>query len=146
MWTTGKDARAAGVAADIYQHTIGILAGSQAIDQYASLTPHEAYRSEYWPLELYKQSLAPPEKELSRRIVLVTGAASGIGRAIALRFAQEGAHVMVTDIQLAGAKKVAQEMAAKYGEERVQYCKLDVSNEKAVKVAFEATRLAFGGL
>ena len=146
MWTTGKDARAARVAADIYRHTIGILAGSQALDQYESLPLQEVYRAEYWPLELYKQSLAPPEKELSRRVVLVTGAASGIGRAIALRFAQEGAHVMVTDVQLAGAKKVAQEMAAQYGEERVLYCKLDVSNEKAVKAAFETTRLAFGGL
>jgi rhamnulose-1-phosphate aldolase/alcohol dehydrogenase len=146
MWTTGKDARAAGVTADIYRHTIGILAGSKALDHYASLSPREAYRAEYWPLELYKQSLAPPEKELSRRIVLVTGAASGIGRAIALRFAREGAHVVVTDVQLAGAKRVAQEMAAEYGEERVLYCKLDVSREKDVKAAFEKTRLAFGGL
>ena len=146
MWTTGRDSRAARVAADIYRHTIGILVGSQTLDQYVSLSQQEAYRSEYWPLELYKQSLGPPEKELSRRVVLVTGAASGIGRAIALRFAQEGAHVVVTDVQLSGAKRVAQEMAAKYGEERVMHCKLDVSNEKAVNAAFEATRLAFGGL
>jgi rhamnulose-1-phosphate aldolase/alcohol dehydrogenase len=146
MWTTGRDARAARVAADIYRHTIGILAGSQALDRYESLSPEDAYRSEYWPLELYKQSLAPPEKELSRRVALVTGAASGIGRAIALRFAQEGAHVVVTDIQLAGAKRVAQEIAANYGEDRVLCCKLDVSNEKAVKAAFEVTRLTFGGL
>ncbi|MFH1560247.1 MAG: bifunctional rhamnulose-1-phosphate aldolase/short-chain dehydrogenase [Chloroflexota bacterium] len=146
MWTTGKDARVARITADIYRHTIGILAGSQALDQYVSLSPHEAYRAEYWPLEMYKQSLAPPEKELSRRVVLVTGAASGIGRAIALRFAQEGAHVVVTDIHLAEAKRVAQEMAAEYGEERVLCCKLDVSREKEVKAVFEATRLAFGGV
>jgi rhamnulose-1-phosphate aldolase/alcohol dehydrogenase len=146
MWTTGKDARASRITADIYRHTIEILAGSQALDKYTSLSLQEAYDSEYWPLELYKQSLAPPEKELSRRIALVTGAASGIGRAIAIRFAQEGAHVMVTDIQLSGAKKVAQEIATQYGEDRVRYCKLDVSNEKAVKTAFGTTRLAFGGL
>ena len=146
MWTTGKDARAAGVTADIYRHTMGILSGSKALDQYASLSPGEAFRSEYWPLELYKQSLAPPEKELSRRVVMVTGAASGIGRAIALRFAREGAHVVVTDVQLAGAKTLAQEMAAQHGEGSVVYCKLDVSREKDVKAAFEATRLAFGGL
>ena len=146
MWTTGKDARAAGITADIYRHTIGILAGSQALDHYASLSPGEAFRSEYWPLELYKQPLAPPEKELSRRVVMVTGAASGIGRAIALRFAQEGAHVVVTDVQLAGARTLAKEMAAQYGEGRVLYCKLDVSRERDVKAAFEVTRLAFGGL
>lgn len=146
MWTTGKDARAARITADIYRHTIGILEGSQSLDNYVSLSPGEAYRAEYWPLELYKQSLAPPEKELSRRVVLVTGAASGIGRAIALRFAHEGAHVVVTDVQLAGATKVAQEMAAGYGEERVLCCKLDVSNEEDVQAAFQATRLAFGGL
>ncbi|MBI4281987.1 MAG: bifunctional rhamnulose-1-phosphate aldolase/short-chain dehydrogenase [Chloroflexi bacterium] len=146
MWTTGKDARAARIAADIYCHTIGILEGSQALDSYTSLSPREAYDAEYWPLELYKQSLAPPEKELARRVVLVTGAGSGIGRAIALRFAQEGAHVVVTDVQLAGARRVAQEIATKYGEERVLCCKLDVSREKDVQAAFQATRLAFGGL
>ncbi|MDP6494808.1 MAG: SDR family oxidoreductase, partial [Dehalococcoidia bacterium] len=146
MWTAGKDGRGAGITADIYRHTIRILGGSQALGEYASLSPQEAYDAEYWPLELYKQSLAPPEKELSRRVVLVTGAAHGIGRAIALRFAREGAHVVVTDIQMPGAKSVAQEIAARYGEGRVLSYKLDVSNEKSVKAAFEATRLAFGGL
>lgn len=146
MWTTGRDARAAGITADIYRHTIGILAGSQALDHYTSLSPSEAFQSEYWPLELYKQSLASPEQELSRRVVMVTGAASGIGRAIALRFAKEGAHVVVTDVRLAGAKSVAQEIARKYGGDCVLYCKLDVSKERDVKAAFEATRLAFGGL
>jgi rhamnulose-1-phosphate aldolase/alcohol dehydrogenase len=146
MWTAGRDARAAGITADIYRHTIGIMAGSQGLDSYASLSPGEAFQSEYWPLELYKQSLAPPEKDLSRRVVMVTGAASGIGRAIALRFAREGAHVVVTDVHLAGAKTLAAEIAAQYGEGRVLHCKLDVSKEKDVKAAFEATRLAFGGL
>ena len=146
MWTTGRDARSARIAADIYRHTIGILSGSQALDRYTSLSPREAYDAEYWPLELYKQSLRPPEKDLSGRVALVTGGASGIGRAIARLFAQEGAHVVVTDVDLAGARRVAREIAGKHGEERVLHCRLDVSDEKSVKAAFQTARLAFGGL
>ena len=146
MWTAGADARAARAAADIYRHTIGIMAGSQALDRYESLSLRDAYDAEYWPLELYKRTLAPPERELSGRVALVTGAASGIGRAIALRFAEEGAHVVVTDVQAAGVRSVAREIAERHGEERVLHRRMDVSDEESVREAFQAVRLAFGGL
>ena len=146
MWTAGANARAARAAADIYRHTIGIMAGSQALDQYESLSLQDAYDAEYWPLELYKRTLAPPERELSGRVALVTGAASGIGRAIALRFAEEGAHVVVTDVQAAGARSVAREIAERHGGERVLHHRLDVTDEGSVREAFRSVRLAFGGL
>ena len=146
MWTAGANARTALAAADIYRHTIGIMAGSQALDRYESLSLQDAYDAEYWPLELYKRTLAPPERELSGRVALVTGAASGIGRAIALRFAEEGAHVVVTDVQAAGARAVAREIAERHGAERVLHRRMDVTDEESVREAFRAVRLAFGGL
>ena len=82
---------------------------------YVSLSAREAFDVEYWPLELYKLSLAPPEKELARRIALVTGGASGIGRAAAQRLAAEGAHVLVGDLDAAGARKAAEEIVGAHG-------------------------------
>ena len=104
MWTTGRDARASLITNDIYHHTINVLRTAQAVSDYTSLTPKDAYDAEYWPLELYKLTLAPPEKELARRVALVTGAASGIGKVIAQRLAAEGAHVIVTDVGRGGRR------------------------------------------
>ena len=90
MWTTGRDARASLITNDIYHHTINVLRTAQSVSDYTSLTPRDAYDAEYWPLELYKLTLAPPEKELARQVALVTGAASGIGKVIAERSGQRG--------------------------------------------------------
>jgi rhamnulose-1-phosphate aldolase/alcohol dehydrogenase len=146
MFTAGKDRRTAGIVSDIYHHTIDVIRGASAFGRYASLTPHEAFDVEYWPLELYKLSLAPPEKELARRIALVTGGASGIGRAVARRLAAEGAHVVVADIDAAGAHKTAGEIAAASGTGRALGVEMDVTREASVRAAFETTVLAYGGL
>src|SRR6185295_16846079 len=92
--------RAATVANDIYHHTIAIVEAAESMGRYRSLSQKDAFEAEYWPLELYKLTLAPPEKELSRRVALITGAAGAIGAGIALRFAAEGAHVVCADIDL----------------------------------------------
>ena len=146
MFTTGKDRRTAGIVSDIYHHTISVLGAATSFGRYVSLSARDAFDVEYWPLELYKLSQAPPEKELARRIVLVTGGASGIGRAAALRLAAEGAHVVVADLDAAGAGKVADEVIAAVGAGRAIGLGMDVASEASVRAGFEEAVLAYGGL
>ena len=146
MWTAGRDSRAALIAGDIYHHTIGITGSAQSVNEYTSLTARDAFEAEYWPMELYKLSLAPPEKELSRRVALVTGGAHGIGRAIATRLATEGAHVVVADIDEKGAWALSEELNTFNGQGRALACPMDVVSETAVAEAFQRVRVAYGGL
>jgi rhamnulose-1-phosphate aldolase/alcohol dehydrogenase len=146
MFTAGRDRRTASIVDDMYRHTIDVIGNASAFGRYVSLTPRDAFDVEYWPLELYKLSLAPPEKELARRIALVTGAASGIGRAVARRLAAEGAHVVVADLDEAGARRTAEEITAAAGAGRALGLGMDVTREDSVQAAFEQTILAYGGL
>ena len=146
MWTAGKDARAARIVHDIYRHTMHILEWAQAAGGYESLNDHDAFHAEYWPLELYKLSLLPKEKDLAGKVAIVTGAASGIGRAVAERFAEEGAHVVVTDIDEALAAEVADAIVKKNGLRRAIALRLDVSGEADVERAFTEAVRAYGGV
>ena len=146
MWSTGKDAKAALIAGDIYHHTISVIKAAQAVGQYASLSDKDAYDVEYWPMELYKLTLAPPGRELSSQVALVTGAAHGIGKAIAERLAAEGAHVVVADIDAEGAEEVARGIVDKQGIGRGMAVSMDVTNPQQVAEAFGRMRLAYGGL
>src|SRR5439155_1523808 len=146
MFTTGRDRRTAGIVDDIVHHTIDVIGNASAFGRYVSLSAKDAYDVEYWPLELYKLTLAPPEKEQARRIVLVTGGGSGIGRAVAKRLAAEGAHVVVGDLDEAGARKTAEEVTAAAGGGRAIGLRMDVTSEASVRAAFETTVLAYGGL
>ena len=146
MWTTGRDSRGALITGDIYHHTIGVIGSAQSVSEYTSLTARDAYEAEYWPLELYKLTLAPPERSLARRVALVTGGANGIGRAIALRLAAEGAHVVVTDVDQEGAQAVSEELNRSHGQGRAIACPMDVTSEGDVADAFRQARLAYGGL
>ena len=146
MWTIGRDARACIIPADIYHHTVRVIAGAESVDRYSSLNEKDAFDAEYWPLELYKLTLAPPERELASRIVLVTGGAHGIGAAIARRLAIEGAHVVVTDIDADGAGAVAADIVKANGVGRAVSTRMDVTNEQSVADAFELARLTYGGL
>ncbi len=146
MWTSGKDSKAALVPADIYRHTIRILGDAEAVSAYKTLDEADAFSAEYWGLELYKLTLAPPEKELARRIALVTGAAGGIGRAIAERFAAEGAHVVICDLQESACRSAADAINRQHGSGRAIGVAMDVTDEAAVRRAFAETARAFGGL
>jgi rhamnulose-1-phosphate aldolase/alcohol dehydrogenase len=146
MFTTGKDAQRARIVADIYHHTIHVMRGAAGIGKYTSLPDDDAYDIEYWPLELYKLTLTPPEKELSRRVAFVTGGARGIGAAIARRLAGAGAHVVVTDLDAGGAERVAEAIARKEGAGRAIARGLDVTDETAVADAFAEACVAYGGV
>jgi rhamnulose-1-phosphate aldolase/alcohol dehydrogenase len=146
MFTVGKDRRTSGIVDDIYHHTISVLGAASSFGQYVSLSAQEAFDVEYWPLELYKLTLQPPEKELARRVALVTGGASGIGRATSVRLAAEGAHVVVADLDAAGAAKVADEVAGGVGSGRAIGVGMDVTSEASVRAAIEEAIVAYGGL
>lgn len=146
MFALGKDSRAAGISVDIAHHTFAIMERAELTGAYRSLTPQEAFRAEYWPLELYKLQLAPPEKPLSRRVVLVTGAAGAIGAAIARRFAAEGAHVVCADIDAARAEELAAELTRAWPHNRALALPLDVTDEEAVGAAYRRILCAYGGL
>jgi NAD(P)-dependent dehydrogenase (short-subunit alcohol dehydrogenase family) len=146
MWVTGRDAMSLKAASDAYQHTINVMNGAQSVGEYTSLGPRDAFEAEYWPQELYKLTLALPEKDMARKVALITGAAGGIGRAIGLKLADEGAHVVITDVNLEGAQAVAQEINTNVGAGRAVAFPMDVASESDVDKVFDETCLFFGGL
>lgn len=146
MVNTGPDALGAEVSKQLYQRAIAVIEGSQSVGEFISLTPQEAYDVEYWPLELYKLKLRPAPRELAGRVAIVTGGASGIGRATARRLAEDGAHVAIFDINRDGATAVAAELSKAHGHNRsiAVYC--DVTSEEGVAQAFAEVILAYGGV
>ncbi len=146
MVASGRDKATADITRDIYHRTIAVIKNASTVSTYVSMTPAEAFSVEYWPLEIYKATLAPPEKSLARRVAFITGGASGIGREIALRFASEGAHIAVADINTKGAEEVAAEIVAQSGTGKAIACPMDVTKEADVVAACSATVAAFGGI
>ncbi len=146
MVTTGKDKKAADISAALYHRAIAVMKGATALGDFVSLSEAESFAVEYWPLELYKLSLAPPEVRFSRSVVLVTGGAGGIGSATLRVFLDGGAHAVVTDINLEGAEKVAGELNETYGSGRAIAVKMDVTDESAIAEAFETAVRQFGGV
>jgi rhamnulose-1-phosphate aldolase/alcohol dehydrogenase len=144
--TTGPDALQASVAAALYTRAVAVLSTTAGLGGFAPLTPAETFGVEYWPMELYKLGLLPPPRELAGQVALVTGAASGIGRAVATRLAEAGAHVAIADRNAAGARDVAGDLVEQYGDGRALAVEMDVTDESAVRVAFAETVLAFGGV
>jgi rhamnulose-1-phosphate aldolase/alcohol dehydrogenase len=137
----GTTLKAARVSRDLYHRAIEVMAGAGAVSEFVSLTEAESFAVEYWPLELYKLSLAPPPGELQGQVALVTGAAGGIGRAILKMLADAGAAVVAFDIDGPGAA----DAVSTIGESGIAVDG-DVTSETAVDQAFAAAVDAFGGL
>ncbi len=146
MVTTGPHKDAAMRTADLYHRAIAVMRGATSLSSFTSLTPREAYDVEYWPLELYKLTLAPPPRELTGRVALVTGGAGGIGRAVADRLAAEGAQVGVMDLDDAGARDAARDLESRFGTGRALALPADVTREEQVIDAFRQMVLAYGGV
>src|ERR671933_2875423 len=102
-----QNAKEANLSRDFAYRAINVMRGAHALGGYVSLTEEESYAVEYWPLELYKLTLAPPPDELAGRVAFVTGGAGGIGSAVARTLASKGACVVVCDLDEEGAKEVA---------------------------------------
>src|SRR5918995_734059 len=143
MFSYGKDKQTARVAGEFYLNAINVMRGAEAISTYAPIDESEKFRIEYWVLEEAKLARMPKPKPLATRIALVTGAASGIGKAIAHRLAAEGACVVIADLDAEKASAAAAEIG---GADVAVGIAADVTNEDAVQAAVDATVLAFGGL
>jgi len=170
MFSFGKNKTESRITGEFYINAIGVMQGAGALgagvdckeipqagpaasaDQftvhanYVALPPSEAFRIEYWKLEEAKIRRQPPEKELSRRVALIVGGGSGIGREVALLAAERGAHVVVADRDVKGAEAVAEEVKAIAGKEAVSWTSIDIRDRKAIKAALEATIKQFGGI
>jgi rhamnulose-1-phosphate aldolase/alcohol dehydrogenase len=141
LFGAGPDLRGATAALEIAQHTLGIIEDAESVGQYLSLELPDAYEAEYFPPELDKLRLAPQPREFSGRVALVTGAARGIGRAIAQRLAAGGALVAVTDRDADGAARAAAEIG-----EGAAGCEMDVTSEDGVERAFADLCRRWGGV
>ncbi|WP_328989434.1 bifunctional aldolase/short-chain dehydrogenase [Kribbella sp. NBC_01245] len=141
MFSFGKDKQTARVAGEFYVNAINVMRGAEAVSTYAPIDESEKFRIEYWALEEAKLQRMPKPKPLATRVAFVTGGGSGIGKAIALRLAAEGACVVVADLDSAAAESVAKEI----GPTAVAVT-ADVSNADAVQQAFDEGVLAFGGI
>ncbi|GHD88220.1 bifunctional aldolase/short-chain dehydrogenase [Streptomyces naganishii] len=143
MFSFGRDKQSARVAGEFYVNAINVMRGAEAVSAYAPIEESEKFRIEYWALEEAKLRRMPPPRPLATRIALVTGAGSGIGRAIAHRLAAEGACVVVADLNAENAAAVAGELG---GPDKAVAVTVDVTDEERIAEAFEAALLAFGGV
>ncbi|TDD93473.1 bifunctional aldolase/short-chain dehydrogenase [Flavobacterium cellulosilyticum] len=145
MFTFAKDKTMARLASEYYINAVNVMKGAEAVSEYTSLPRQEAFDIEYWLLEEAKlQRMAKP-KALSGRIALITGSAGGIGKAIAKKFAEEGACVVINDINEERLETATADFIKMFGKDAVSSTSLNVTDEKSTELALDAACLAFGG-
>ena len=167
----GKDKREARITSEFFVNAIHVMAGANGLEDsdgapaappqarradqareftsfhnYVALPRSEAFRIEYWALEEAKLQRMPPEREFSRRIVVIVGGGSGIGREVALQIARRGGHVVVADMNTASAEAAAQEAAAATSPEMVMATAVDLTSRESMAAALRATVTRFGGI
>jgi len=165
----GKDKREARITTEFFVNAIHVMQGANALEgdaipavlpqvrrpeqakefktfhNYVALPRLEAFRIEYWALEEAKLQRMPPEKEFSRKVVVIVGAGSGIGREVALQIAKRGGHVVAADANAAAAADAAKEAAAASSKEMTQAAALDLTARDTIAAAMRAAVLRFGG-
>src|SRR5690606_2574277 len=146
MFAFAKDKQTARVASEFYTNAINVMKGAEAISEYTSLPRQEAFNIEYWLLEEAKLQRMPKPKALSGKIALVTGSAGGIGKAIAKRFAQEGAVVVLNDMNQERLADAKAEFDNLFGIDNVTTAVLDVTNQEQIDEAMKISALALGGV
>jgi rhamnulose-1-phosphate aldolase len=143
MFSYGANKQTARVASEFYLNAINVMRGAESVSSYAPIDESEKFRIEYWALEEAKLQRMPKPRSHAGRIALVTGSASGIGKAIATRLAAEGACVVIADLD----QDKAQQVAAGIGNSDVAIgVGADVTDPAAIRAAFDAAVLAFGGV
>lgn len=146
MFSFAKDKQTTRVASEFYINAINVMRGAEAISEYTSLPRQEAFNIEYWLLEEAKLQRMPKPKVLSGRIALITGSAGGIGKAIAKKFAEEGACVIINDINVERMQGAIEEFKEQFGRDTAASTLLDVTNNESIEKAFANAVLAFGGV
>jgi len=146
MFTFAKDKQTARVAAEFYINAINVMRGAEAVSEYTSLPRQEAFNIEYWLLEEAKLQRMPKPKPLSGRIALVTGSAGGIGKAIARKFAEEGACVVINDMNAERLEEAKKEFQTSFGKDVFAADILDVTKSDTIEQTLRTASLAFGGV
>ncbi|SDJ30711.1 rhamnulose-1-phosphate aldolase/alcohol dehydrogenase [Pedobacter sp. ok626] len=146
MFSFSKDKQTARVAAEFYTNAINVMKGAEAISEYTSLPRQEAFNIEYWLLEEAKLQRMPKPKSLSGKIALITGSAGGIGKAIARKFVEEGAVVVLNDMNAERLQSAADEFEGKFGKDSYATAVLNVTSAEDIASAFDIAALAFGGV
>jgi rhamnulose-1-phosphate aldolase/alcohol dehydrogenase len=146
MFTFAKDKSTARVAAEFYINAINVMRGAEAISSYTALPHQEAFNIEYWLLEEAKLSRMPKPKALSGRVAFVSGSAGGIGKAISKKFAEEGACVVISDIDDDRMNNTLAEFKSMFGKDAASAALMNVTDKESIEKALDSIALAFGGV
>lgn len=146
MFTFAKDKQTARVASEFYINAINVMKGAEAVSEYTSLPRQEAFNIEYWLLEEEKLQRMPKPKALSGKIALITGSAGGIGKAIARKFASEGACVVISDNNPERLQSIKENFEKEFGKDAFIAEVMDVTSMESIRKSYRAAILAFGGI
>jgi rhamnulose-1-phosphate aldolase/alcohol dehydrogenase len=146
LFSFSKDKQTARVAAEFYINAINVMKGAEAVSEYTSLPRQEAFNIEYWLLEEAKLQRMPKPKALSGKIALITGSAGGIGKAIAHKFIEEGACVVINDNDASRLEKANESFHQEFGRDAFTSVILDVTKADSISNAFKKACLEFGGV
>lgn len=146
MFSFAKDKQTARVASEFYANAINVMKGAEAVSDYVSLPLQEAFDIEYWLLEEAKLKRMPKPKALTGKIALITGSAGGIGKAIARKFVEEGACVVITDNNKARLQEAEKDFLADFGRDSSRSVLLDVTSSDSIRQAFADIATHFGGI